>query len=73
MTEMGIRSTLTAIGIGVATALAVTFVFLAAAMIRGAYTPVDLLIGSVWFFSISLIVSMPLFIPRLKRKLNKAS
>ncbi len=50
---------------------AITALFIAAATLIGGYTWLDIAIGSVWFFTISFIISPPLLLPRLKRRLGE--
>lgn len=51
-------------------ATAITALFIAAATLIGRYTSLDITIGSVWFFTISIIVSLPLLLPRLRPRLG---
>ena len=62
-----------ALGVCLAAALAITALFAAVALGMGVYTSIDLAIGSVWFFSITFMASMPLIIPRIQRRGRKAS
>ncbi len=62
--------TLVMLGSCLASAIAITALFIAAATLIGAYTWTDIAIGSIWFFTISFIVSLPLLLPRLKRRLG---
>ncbi len=58
------------LGSCLASATATTALFIAAATLIGTYNFLDIAIGAVWFFTISFIVSMPLLLPRLKRRLG---
>ncbi|MDJ0270778.1 MAG: hypothetical protein NXY59_09630 [Aigarchaeota archaeon] len=62
--------TLVMLGSCLASATAITALFIAAATLVGAYTWLDIAIGSIWFFTISFIVSLLLLLPRLKRMLG---
>ena len=53
-----------------AVALAISGTFAAATSAMGIYTSTDIAIGFVWFFTISFLVSTPLLIPRLRRRLG---
>ncbi len=47
-----------------------TTAFTVAAARLGRYTTVDIYIGALWFFTISLILSSPLLLPRVRKRFN---
>ena len=53
-----------------AIALAIAGVFALTATWAGMYTQTDIAIGTLWFFVISFIASMPLLIPKLRSRLK---
>lgn len=44
--------------------------FTLAALQTGTHSQVDLVLGAAWTFTLSLIVSSPVLIPRIKRRLG---
>ena len=64
------RGILIMLGACLLTATLITSVFIIIATNIGSYTPTDIAIGSIWFFVISFIASMPLLIPKLRRRLE---
>lgn len=68
---MKTSSTVLLLGICLVVALAITGIFVLAATSLGTYTTIDITIGTVWFFTISFIISLPLLIPRLRKRIEK--
>jgi len=52
-----------------ATLIAVIFTVIA--LQTGKYSQMDIYIGVVWTFTLSLIISSPLLIPRIRRRFNQ--
>ena len=65
------RVAVLSIGLCLVIASAITLGFLAVALSMRVYSFVDLAIGSVWFFTVSLLISMPLLIPRMRKMLRR--
>lgn len=61
----------TLLGICLLASLGVTALFTLAAASLGTYTQIDITIGTTWFFTISFITSMPLLIPKLRKRLER--
>ncbi|MBI2184033.1 MAG: hypothetical protein HYU39_03635 [Thaumarchaeota archaeon] len=50
---------------------AATLIFYLATSANPQYSPTDIYLGSVWTFVLSTIISSPLLIPRIRRKIGQ--
>ncbi|MFQ6134372.1 MAG: hypothetical protein ACE5KU_00965 [Nitrososphaerales archaeon] len=65
------RYKILAIGSCLLFATLMTSAFTAAALQLGKYTQVDIYVGVAWFFVISLIISSPLLLPRIRKRFSQ--
>lgn len=70
---MGQRLMLKKIGACLSFAMVVTVAFIVVAVKLGKYTAVDIYIGCVWTFALSLILSSLLILPSIQRRAKRAT
>ena len=67
---MKTASTILILALCLAVALGIAGIFTLISISLGSFKPLDITIGAIWFFMISFIVSMPLLIPRLRKRIG---